>query len=84
MDEDGRMADPSLIKTLSERELQVLIMLGHGAKIQQIAEKLNITSKTVNTYRYRLYTKLGATTDVDLAHIAIRHGLVDVEKGELE
>jgi len=84
VDEDGRMEDPSIIKTLSERELQVLIMLGHGAKIQQIAEKLNITSKTVNTYRYRLYTKLSATTDVELAHIAIRHGLVDVEKGDLE
>ncbi len=83
VDDEGRTADPSIIKTLSERELQVLIMLGHGAKIQQIAEKLNITSKTVNTYRYRLYQKLGATTDVELAHIAIRHGLVDVEKGEL-
>jgi two-component system, NarL family, invasion response regulator UvrY len=70
----------SLIGGLSNREMQILVMLGHGMKIQEIAEKLLVTSKTINTYRYRLYHKLDAKTDVDLTHIAIRHNLVDVDK----
>ena len=68
------------ISDLSNREMQILVMLGNGLKVQQIAEKLIVTAKTINTYRYRLYHKLGAKTDVELTHIAIRHNLVDIDK----
>jgi two-component system invasion response regulator UvrY len=78
--EDGLIGDSSLLGTLSDREMQILIMLGNGMKIQEIAEKLSVTSKTINTYRYRLYKKLNAETDVELTHIAIRHKLVDIDK----
>lgn len=74
----------SQISGLSDREMQILVMLGNGFKVLQIAEKLMVTSKTVNTYRYRLYRKLGAKTDVELTHIAIRHQLVDIEKRKPE
>lgn len=69
----------SLIKPLSERELQVLIMISSGQKVPQIAAKLCITPKTVNTYRYRLFEKLGVASDVELTHLAIRHGLLDID-----
>lgn len=81
---DENKNNPSQISGLSDREMQILIMLGNGFKVLQIAEKLMVTSKTVNTYRYRLYHKLGVKTDVELTHIAIRHQLVDIDKRKLE
>ncbi len=43
---------------------------------QQIAEQLFVSVKTVNTYRYRIFDKLGVDTDVKLTHLAMRHGLI--------
>ena len=83
-DESGCLVDPSLISTLSNRELQVLEMVGDGQSVSRIATQLNLSPKTVNTYRYRLYAKLGVKTDVELSHITIRQGLVDVEKGDVD
>ncbi len=81
---DEKKEASSQISGLSDRETQILVMLGNGLKVQQIAEKLMVTSKTINTYRYRLFRKLGAKTDVELTHIAIRHQLVDIDKRKLE
>ncbi len=64
---------------LSEREMQVLIMITSGQKVQEIADQLCISSKTVNSYRYRLFEKLGVDTDVELTHLAIRHELIDTD-----
>jgi two-component system invasion response regulator UvrY len=67
----------SPIDGLSERELQVMTMISEGQKVQDISDKLCLSSKTVNTYRYRLFEKLNVTSDVELTHVAIRHGVVD-------
>ncbi|WP_423063207.1 response regulator [Candidiatus Paracoxiella cheracis] len=64
---------------LSKREMQVLLLLAKGIKPQAIAEKLFISPKTVNSYRYRLFEKLNVKTDVALINLAIRYGLVDVD-----
>ncbi len=69
--------DASPIEQLSERELQVMIMITSGLKVQEISEKLCLSSKTVNSYRYRLFEKLKIKNDVELTHIAIRHDLLD-------
>ena len=61
---------------LSQREMQVLMMIVRGRKTQDIADDLFLSPKTISTYRQRLYEKLGAETDVDLTHMASRHGLV--------
>jgi two-component system invasion response regulator UvrY len=61
---------------LSERELQVLIMTTSGQGAQEIGETLCISPKTVNTYRYRLFEKLGVDNDVALTHLAIRYGFI--------
>lgn len=62
---------------LSERELQVAIMITSAQKVQDIAEKLNLSSKTVNSYRYRIFEKIKVNSDVELTHLALRHGLID-------
>jgi len=62
---------------LSEREIQIALMIANCQKVQTISDKLCLSPKTVNTYRYRIYEKLTITSDVELALLAVRHGIVD-------
>ncbi|CDZ93951.1 MULTISPECIES: response regulator transcription factor GacA [Pseudomonadaceae] len=62
---------------LSEREIQIALMISNCQKVQTISDKLCLSPKTVNTYRYRIYEKLSITSDVELALLAVRHGMVD-------
>ncbi|MCC5857443.1 MAG: UvrY/SirA/GacA family response regulator transcription factor [Ectothiorhodospiraceae bacterium] len=62
---------------LSRREMQVMLMITQGHKLQEISDTLCLSPKTVSTYRYRLYEKLGVENDVELTHLAIRHGMID-------
>ncbi|MDF2939717.1 MAG: uvrY [Gammaproteobacteria bacterium] len=64
---------------LSEREMQVLIMITNGQKVGEISDQLCLSPKTVNTYRYRLFEKLNVNSDVELTHLAIRHGLIEAK-----
>ncbi len=64
---------------LSERELQIAMMVINCEKVQQISDKLCLSSKTVNSYRYRIFEKLGIDSDVELTRLAIRHGMLDVQ-----
>jgi len=70
-------SDKSPFDALSQRELQVMLMVTQGQKIQEIADKLCLSPKTVSTYRYRLFEKLDVKSDVELTHLAIRHGMID-------
>ncbi len=60
---------------LTERELQIMLMLTQGQKVSHIADQLNLSPKTVNSYRYRMFNKLKINSDVELTHLAIRHSL---------
>lgn len=62
---------------LSNRERQIFQMVSLGLSVKEIAERLVISNKTVNTFRYRLYEKLQVSSDVQLAHLAIKSGLVE-------
>ncbi len=62
---------------LSEREIQIALMIANCQKEQHISDKLCLSPKTVNTYRYRIFEKLSITSDVELALLAVRHGMVD-------
>ena len=62
---------------LSERELQITMMVVNCQKVQSISDKLCLSPKTVNSYRYRIFEKLGIDSDVELTLLAVRHGLVD-------
>lgn len=63
---------------LSQREVQVLMMVAQGQGVHDISERLCLSSKTVSTYRYRLFEKLGVENDVELTRLAIRHGIVGI------
>jgi len=69
--------DKTPFDALSQRELQVMLMVTQGQKIQEIADKLCLSPKTVSTYRYRLFEKLDVKSDVELTHLAMRHGMID-------
>ena len=62
---------------LSQRELQICMMVINCEKVQDISDKLCLSSKTVNSYRYRIFEKLDVTGDVELTRLAIRHGMLD-------
>jgi len=61
---------------LSERELQVMMMVLDGRKTNDISDNLCLSPKTVSTYRHRLFTKLQIQTDVELTRLAISHGII--------
>ncbi|MEL0036183.1 MAG: UvrY/SirA/GacA family response regulator transcription factor [Gammaproteobacteria bacterium] len=67
----------ALMSGLSEREVQVMMMITSGDKVSTISNSLCLSPKTVNSYRYRLFDKLGVDNDVKLTHLAIRHGIID-------
>jgi two-component system invasion response regulator UvrY len=55
---------------LSKRETEVVNLILQGKSIQEMAHLLDLSDKTVNTYRYRLYDKLQVKNDVELTHLA--------------
>lgn len=70
-------ADTAPMELLSERELQIMMMIVNCHKVQDISDKLCLSPKTVNTYRYRIFDKLGITSDVEMTVLAMRWGVVD-------
>lgn len=71
--------DPSrpLHTLLSDREYQILKMLGHGQSVKEIAYELSLSIKTVSTYRTRLLAKMHLKTNAEIIHYVIRHHLLD-------
>lgn len=69
---------------LSERELQIMLMITSGQKVQDISNKLCLSPKTVNSYRYRIFEKLSIHSDVELTLLAIRLGLVEGHKVSID
>jgi len=65
------------IDTLSMREIQVLMMIAQGTKTHEISEILNLSPKTISTYRARLYEKLNVSSDIEMLHLAMKHGVLD-------
>lgn len=61
---------------LSDRELQVAQMIVDCKKSNEIAEHLNVSPKTVSTYRTRIFTKLNIESDVELIHLAVRYNVL--------
>lgn len=70
-------ANKPLHTTLSDREFEVMCMIANGAKISQIAELLNLSVRTIHTYRSRLLEKLNLKSNVEIAHYAISNELIN-------
>jgi DNA-binding NarL/FixJ family response regulator len=62
---------------LSDREYQVLRMIGSGRTVSEIAAALALSVKTVSTYRSRVLEKMDMRTNAELTHYAVRHGLAE-------
>lgn len=62
---------------LSPRELEVLRRVANGVTIRQIADDMQLSEKTIATYRSRLADKLGLAGNVALTRYAVRHGLAE-------
>ena len=73
-------AEESPFDKLSERELQIMMEIVEGHNPHEISDKLHLSPKTVNSYRYRLFLKLSVKNDVELTLLAIRHGLLDINE----
>ena len=69
--------DENPFDKLSQREMQVMMMSMQGMKGQKISEQLNLSPKTISTYRYRLFDKLRVSNDVELTRLAMQYGLID-------
>ena len=66
-----------LLESLSDRELQVLCLLAQGQALKGVAADLELSVKTVETYRSRVLHKLHLRNDVEICQFAIQHGLID-------
>ncbi len=69
--------DPRL-RGMTQRELEIFVMLARGVGLRQIAEKLCISAKTVSNYQTLLKNKLQVTSQSELVHLAIDTGLLRV------
>lgn len=72
-----RAHDAVLHEELSSRELQVLCLMAEGGTLTSIADELSLSVKTVSTYRSRLLSKMGMSSNAELIRYALEQGLVD-------
>jgi PAS domain S-box-containing protein len=68
--------DQPLHATLANREYQVLLMLGEGKTVKEIADKLSLSVKTISTYRTRILHKLRLKTTADLIRYVLSQQLL--------
>ncbi len=65
---------------LSDREMEVMLMVIRGVEVKKIAQKLHLSNKTVHSYRSRIFQKLNVDSDMSLLLLAIKHGVVTLDE----
>jgi two-component system, NarL family, invasion response regulator UvrY len=75
-----RRDDDAVLASLSARERQVIVMVANGQSSTEIGADLNLSAKTVDTYRSRLMAKVGAGGIVELVRFALRCGLISARE----
>jgi DNA-binding NarL/FixJ family response regulator len=73
----GIKGDSSPFDALSPRELEVAMMLTQGLRQEDIARRLSLSAKTVNTHKTRLFEKLGIQDSIALARLVTQYGIAD-------
>ncbi|MDP1933119.1 MAG: response regulator transcription factor [Gammaproteobacteria bacterium] len=66
------------VDALTEKEFKVFVALAKGKSVQEIAEVMSLSPRTVGTHLYNIKQKLGASNSAELAIIAMRSGLLDL------
>ncbi len=72
----GRKQTGDRTERLSNRELEILGLLGRGKTIREVAESLNLSGKTIDTHRQRIKKKLGLQTSAQVTQFAIHRQLM--------
>lgn len=67
----------SPVDMLSEKEFKVFLALARGQSVQEIADVMSLSPRTIGTHLYNIKQKLGAANSAELAIIAIRAGLIE-------
>ena len=64
-------------ETLSDREFEVMRLIGSGKTVGEIAALLALSDSTISTYRARILEKMGMKTNAELTHYVIQNKLVN-------
>jgi DNA-binding NarL/FixJ family response regulator len=62
----------------TDREREVILLCRDGLKCKEIATRLNISTSTVNTYKERIFQKLGINSTVEMVRYALKNGVIRV------
>lgn len=73
-----KLRNPSSQKSLTDREIEVLIGFAEGLSYSSIADQLSISKKTVEAHKKSIYEKLGLSTNADLVKYAIKHQFIEL------
>ena len=73
----GVMGDATPIDALTDRELEISLLLAQGIRQSEIAQRLSLSAKTINTHKSRLFDKLGVGDTVALVRLLKQHGMLD-------
>jgi DNA-binding NarL/FixJ family response regulator len=65
--------------SLSNREYQIAKMRADGKEVTEISDRLHLSPKTVNSYRYRIQEKLAVRNDQEVTRLAIKYGVIDLD-----
>ena len=74
---EGMVEAGERIARLTPHQREILRMLADGLSAKEIARKLDISSRTVESHKYQIMESLGAQTSAELIRLAIRHGIVE-------
>ena len=75
---ENELSDPGeRISKLTDHQRAILRMLADGLSAKEIAKKLDISSRTVESHKYQIMESLGAQSGAELIRLAIRHGIVE-------
>jgi DNA-binding NarL/FixJ family response regulator len=75
----GAQAQPH--EALSDREFQIFRLIAEGKSISDIAERLNLSVKTVSTHKANILQKMQLETTAEMIRYALAHGLVEGASG---
>lgn len=79
---DGDEGKPH--EKLSRREYEVFIRLANARTVSEIADELNLSVKTISTYRTRVLEKLSLRNNAEIMRYALTHGLIKIDTEEEE
>lgn len=76
--ESGDIKPDDIRGKLTPRQREVLQLIAEGMSTKEVADKLNISARTVEFHKYRMMQDLNLDTSTELIHFAIKHGIISI------